>query len=147
MTRFSRRLVAGTLLAASLFAAPAIHAEDAKAPMFYNITSDDAWTAGMALGQANVAASRGHKVTVFLNIRAVHVADKNTVQGTFGPAGKTPADLLSNLIANGHTVLVCGTCMKAGGVSEDDLIEGAQVSGPDLTFGALTAEDTIVMSY
>lgn len=146
MKSMTRRAAFGALIAATL-SAPFAFAESSNAPMFYNITTDEAWTAGMALGQANVAAKRGHPVTVFLNIRGVHVADKNTVQGTFGPANKTPKQMLSSLISGGQTVLVCGTCMKAAGVSKDDLIDGARVSGPDLTFGALTSEGTIVMSY
>jgi intracellular sulfur oxidation DsrE/DsrF family protein len=55
--------------------------------------------------------------------------------------------LLASLIDGGETVLVCGTCMSAAGMAAHDLIDGARVSGPDLTFGALTAEGTIVMSY
>jgi predicted peroxiredoxin len=118
-----------------------------KVPFFYNITTDDSWTAGMAAGHANNAADRGHSVTVFLNVRGVHIADKKTVQGTFGPTGKTPAQLLQSLIKKGHAVLVCGTCMKVAGVTENDLMAGAKVSTPDLTFGALTEKDTIVLSY
>jgi predicted peroxiredoxin len=146
MKHLTRRAAIGAALAACL-CAPAAWAQDAKAPIFYNIISDDSWNAGMALGQANVAARRGHPVTVFLNVRGVHVADRNTVQGTFGPAGKTPKALLASLIDGGETVLVCGTCMSAAGMAAHDLIDGARVSGPDLTFGALTAEGTIVMSY
>jgi predicted peroxiredoxin len=116
-------------------------------PMFYKIATDDAWAAGMALAQANVATARGHKVTVFLNVRGVHLANENASSGTFGAIDKTPADLLRSLIEKGQQVLVCGNCMRVGGVSEDDLIEGAVVSNPDLMFGALTAPGTIVLSY
>jgi predicted peroxiredoxin len=127
--------------------APEARAEDPARDFFYNITSDDAWVAGMALAQANVAADRGHAVTVFLNVRAVHLADRDAVLGTFGPAGKTPAELLAGLVGKGGSILVCGTCMRVGGMAEEDLIEGARVASPDLTFGALTAPDAVVLSY
>lgn len=128
-----------------LLAAPA--AAEEPAPFFYNITSDDAWEAGMALTQARVAAQRGHPVTVFLNIRAVHLADKDARLGTFGATGGNPADLLRGLMQAGQTVLVCGGCMAVGGMTADDLIEGVQMASPDRTFGALTAPGAIVLSY
>jgi predicted peroxiredoxin len=127
-------------------AAPVAAAEEAR-PIFYNLTSDDAWTAGMALAQARTAAERGHAVTVFLNVRAVRLADRDAAQGSFGPTGRTPAEMLAGLVEAGHTVLVCGVCMKVGGMAPGDLIEGAEMASPDLTFGAMTAPETVVMSY
>jgi len=147
--KLARRAALAAILAAGL--APAslpvtVQAEE-LAPIFYNLTTDDAWTAGMALAQANTAAGRGHPITVFLNVRAVYLADADAKQGTFGPTGKTPAELLSALIAKGHKVLVCGTCMRAGGVGKGDLIGGAEVANPDKTFGAMTVPGTITLSY
>ena len=149
----SRRTIlrAGALaafLAAGLpAAAPSPALAEEPAPFFYNITSDDAWTAGMALAQADVAAQRGHEVTVFLNVRAVHLADRDAVQGTFGPSGRTAVEQLAALMEKGHTVLVCATCMRAAGMTAEDLIEGAQMSSPDLVFGALEAPRAVVISY
>ncbi len=128
-------------------AAPAPALAEEQAPLFYNITSDDAWTAGMALAQAGVAAQRGHAVTVFLNVRAVHLADRDAVQGTFAPSGRTAAEQLAALMERGHTVLVCGTCMRVAGMTAEDLIEGAQISSPDLVFGAFAAPGAVVISY
>lgn len=117
------------------------------APFFYNLTTDDAWTAGMALAQASTAAGRGHKVAVFLNVRAVHLADRDAQLGSFGPLDKTPAELLAALMAKGGTVLVCGMCMKAAGMEAADLIDGAMLATPDLTFGAMTESGTVTLSY
>ena len=143
-----RRMIGALLGLLALAAVPggAVRAEEAR-HFLYNVTTDEAWAAGMALGQANVAASRGHQVTVFLNVRGVNLAAARNVQGTFGPAGATPRELLGKLMAGGHEVLVCGTCMSVAGLEAGDLIEGAKVANPDLTFGALTAPGTIVMSY
>lgn len=127
-------------------AGPATAGDD-QAPMFYNITTDDAWAAGMALAQANVATARGHSVTVFLNVRGVYLANKDAMQGTFGPIDKTPADLLRSLIEKGQKVLVCGTCMQVAGLPKESVIEGAAMASPDVTFGALEAPGTIVLSY
>ena len=136
-----------TLAAVMFTSAQGAFADEEPRHFFYNITTDDSWAAGMALTQASVAAERGHRVTVFLNVRGVHLAEQVTAQGSFGVTAKSPRDILASLIKNGHTVLVCGGCMVAGGVAKEDLIEGATISGPDLSFRALTAPDTIVMSY
>jgi len=133
------------VIVAVLALAPAF-AEEPR-PMFYNVTTDDAWTAGMSLAQANVAADRGHQVTVFLNVRAVHLADRDAVLGTFGPSGKTPTQLIAALLAKGQTVLVCGTCMKVAGMERADVMDGVTIATPDLTFGALTRPGTIALSY
>lgn len=149
MTRRFLPYLKGALLALILLtaASPGPSLAEETRPIFYNLTTDDAWTAGMALAQANVAASRGHAVTVFLNVRAVHLANRDAVLGTFGPSGKTPAQLIAALLAKGQIVLVCRTCMKVGGMAGDDLLEGVVMANPDLTFGALNRAGTIALSY
>lgn len=146
-TTLSRAVAAALVLAVAMLAAPATAEAADRRPFFYNLTTDDVWTAGMALAQANTAAGRGHAVTVFLNVRAVRLANANAKQGSFGPTGRTAAEMLGALMAKGQTVLVCGLCMQVEGVTAEALIEGAAVSNADLVFEALTAPDTIVMGY
>ena len=112
-----------------------------------HITSDDSWTVGSALTQAVIASERGHDVTVLLSVRGVHLAETNSAQGGFSVTARSPREMLGDLIEDGHSVLVCGMCMVAGGVMKDELIEGAEIAGPELTFTAFTAPDTIVLSY
>ena len=139
--------LAAALVAAVLIAAPPGARAEEPRPFVYNITTDDAWGAGMALAQANVAASRGHDVTVFLNVRGVTLADADARTAAFPPAGRTPHELMAALMEKGGSVLVCGACMSVAGVTEDGLIEGARKSAPDLTFGALEAPGAVVLSY
>ncbi len=127
--------------------APLAMAEDEPHHFVFNITTDESWAAGSALTQATVADERGHAVTVLLSVRGVHLAEAESAQGGFSVTARSPREMLAALIAHGHSVLVCGMCMVAGGVSPDDLIEGAKISGPELTFSALTAPNTIVLSY
>lgn len=144
----TRRMGTALALAAGLALSPlAGQAEDVPHHFVFHITSDDAWTVGSALTQAVVASERGHDVTVILSVRGVHLAETNSAQGGFSVTAQTPRDLLADLIEDGHSVLVCGMCMVAGGVMRDELIEGVEISGPELTFTALTAPDTIVLSY
>jgi predicted peroxiredoxin len=143
-----RQAALGVVLAVALaVTAPPSAAEDVPHHFVIHITSDDAWTTGSALTQALIASERGHDVTVLLSVRGVHLAETNSAQGGFAVTARSPREMLSDLIEDGHSVLVCGMCMVAGGVMKEELIEGAEIAGPELTFTALTAPDTIVLSY
>ena len=147
-TRIIRTAALAVVLAiAAAGTTPPAMAEDAPHHFVFHITSDDAWTVGSALTQAVVAGERGHDVTVILSVRGVHLAETNSAQGGFSVTARSPRDMLASLIEDGHSVLVCGMCMVAGGVMKDELIEGAEITGPETTFTALTAPDTIVLSY
>jgi predicted peroxiredoxin len=138
----------GAALAVMLaVSAPPAMAEDVPHHFVIHITSDDSWTVGSALTQAVIASERGHDVTVLLSVRGVHLAETNSAQGGFSVTARSPREMLGDLIEDGHSVLVCGMCMVAGGVMKDELIEGAEIAGPELTFTAFTAPDTIVLSY
>lgn len=135
----------GAAFAAPL--APAARADEPARHFVFSITTDDSWSAGSALTQAVMASERGHRVTVLLSVRGVHLAEADSAQGGFSVTARTPREMLSALLRDGHSVLVCGMCMVAGGVGERELIEGAVIAGSDLTFKALTQPDTIVLSY
>lgn len=145
MLAMIRRLAAIALLAASL-ATPAMAEED-KRTFFYNITTDDTWAAGMAAGQANKALEAGYDVVVFLNVRAVYLASTSRQQDTFAAAGDTPQELLQSAMDKGGRVIICPMCMSQAGMSMDDVIEGVERGGPDVTFEALNDPDTVVLSY
>ncbi len=147
MDLFNRTVMAITLVAATFIYSPPATADDEPHHFVYSITTDESWAAGSALTQATVAAERGHRVTVLLSVRGVHLAEAISAQGGFRVTARSPREMLASLISDGHTVLVCGMCMVAGGVAKGDLIEGATISGPELTFTALTRPNTIVLSY
>jgi predicted peroxiredoxin len=142
-----RMVLALVLLVAALAVAPAVQADDPPRHFVFSVTTDESWTAGSALTQALVAARRGHRVTVLLSVRGIHLAEAESAQGGFRVTARSPREMLADLMADGHAVLVCGMCMVAGGVTQDELIKGAEISGPDRTFTALTAPNTIVLSY
>lgn len=140
-----RRLAAIAVLAASLIT-PAMAEED-KRSFFYNITTDDTWAAGMAAGQANKALEAGHDVVLFLNVRAVYLASTARQQDTFAAAGQTPQELLQAAMDKGGRVIICPMCMRQAGMTMDDVIEGVERGGPDVTFKALDDPNTVVLSY
>ena len=147
MKLLKRMMLAISLVAAIAVWTPFALAEDEPHHFVYHITTDDGWATGSALTQATVAAERGHRVTVLLSVRGVHLAEADSAQGGFSVTARSPREMLSSLLADGHAVLVCGMCMVAGGVTPEDLIEGAKISGPESTFTALTEPNTIVLSY
>jgi predicted peroxiredoxin len=143
-----RKAALAVALAATVaVSTPPAVAEDVPHHFLFHITSDDSWTVGSALTQAVIASERGHDVTVLLSVRGVHLAETNSAQGGFSVTARSPREMLADLIEDGHSVLVCGMCMVAGGVMKEELIEGAEIAGPESTFTALTAPDTIVLSY
>ena len=127
-------------------AGPQARASEDKT-IFYNLSTDETWRAGMALGQANKALEEGYKVVVLLNVRGIYVAARDREQDTMAPTGKTPQDLLKGALDKGARVIVCPMCLKRTSLKMDDLIDGLEMAGPKVTFPLMTAEDTTVVSY
>ena len=54
-------------------------------------------------------------------------------------------NLLKGLLARGAKVLLCGTCMDARGIQEEDLVEGSRRSSMDeLAEATIAAEKVLV---
>lgn len=122
-------------------------ADEGAKTIFYNLTTDEAWNAGMALGQANKALESGYKVIVFLNVRGVLLASKSFKTDSLAASGMSLQDMLKGVMAKGGHVIICPMCMKKAGLDLEGLIEGVVVGGPDVTMKAMTADDTAVISY
>jgi sulfur relay (sulfurtransferase) complex TusBCD TusD component (DsrE family) len=116
--------------------------------LFINLTSDEIKRAGMAIGFAHrILEERKIPVTIFLNVEGVRLADTSVPQAAY-PDGKTPAEMLRAFIADGGTVIACPMCMKnVGGTEPGQLLDGVQAGGPDVTWPALFAPGTRVLSY
>lgn len=84
----------------------------------------------------------GHEVVVFLMGDAASAAKA----GQRVPDGYYNVNkMLDNVVRRHGRVLVCGTCMDARGLSQEELIEGAQRSTLDeLTEETLAADKVLV---
>jgi predicted peroxiredoxin len=112
------------------------------APLFVNMTTDEAYRATMAIGFGRNQLSRGHGLTLFLNDKGVKLASKaNAV--TFGEQQKQ----LKELVEKGATIFVCPMCMKHYGIQDADLLPGLKVSSPELVEKALFADATRTLSW
>ena len=81
-----------------------------------------------AIHLATVAHKEGKNVTLFLLDEAVYLARKGIITHVRAATGDVADDLLSYLQAYEVPVLVCTPCAKARQISEDELIEGAQMA-------------------
>ncbi|MEJ2656631.1 MAG: DsrE family protein, partial [Desulfobacterales bacterium] len=68
------------------------------------------------------------KVTLFLLYEAVYIARKGIITHVRAATGDVADDLLAYLQAYEIPILVCTPCAKARQISEDNLIEGAQLA-------------------
>jgi predicted peroxiredoxin len=121
---------------------------DSDQKLFVNLSSDDLNRAAMAIGfSTKVLQEKKIPVTIFLNVEGVRIADKSIPEHKHA-SGKSLKEMLAGFIKGGGRVLVCPMCMKnVGGLSKDDLIDGVEVGGPDVTWPALFAAGTTVLSY
>ena len=69
---------------------------------------------------AYTALLEDHKVNIFLVEDGIWVGKKEQDPTTYDNVGKWMRDV----IEEGAKVLACGVCMKARGMSDDELIEG-----------------------
>ncbi len=119
-----------------------ISAEEAKPGLFVNLTTDDTWSATKAIMFAHHKVLKmGHKpVAIWLNVRAVYLADKKRashVHGLMVEKGMSVQKMLSAFIKDGGTVIMCGACSKAAGLTKADYIDGVKMGNPELVSSIL----------
>ena len=110
--------------------------------LFVNLTRDDTWAATKAIMFAHQKVLKsGHKpVAIWLNVRAIYLADKKRashVHGLMRDKGQSVQDMLDAFINDGGIVIACSACSRAAGLGQDDFIEGVQMGTPDLVMGLL----------
>lgn len=90
---------------------------------------------------AHVLIKHDQHVTVFLMGDAVSGA-KN---GQKTPDGFYNAERMLRRVASKGRVLLCGTCMDARGIGEDDIVEGAERSTMDALAEATEQADKVLV--
>lgn len=125
-----------------------VFATDNNQKLFVNLTSDEINRAAMAIMfSTKVLTQKKIPVTLFLNIEAVRIVDKNIPEHKH-VSGNSLKEMLASFMKAGGRVLVCPMCMKnVGGLSAKDLIKEVEVGGPNKTWPALFADNTTVLSY
>ncbi|MFX0137889.1 MAG: DsrE/DsrF/TusD sulfur relay family protein [Candidatus Hodarchaeota archaeon] len=92
---------------------------------FTIIIADGAYTSERPytmLRFAYTALLEGHKINIFLVEDGIFVGKRNQDPSTYDNVGKWMIDV----ITEGANLKACGVCMKARGLSEDELIDGIE---------------------
>jgi sulfur relay (sulfurtransferase) complex TusBCD TusD component (DsrE family) len=139
MIRF-RVLIA--FLLGLFLAGPALAEVDRSAGLFINLTSDDTWSAAKAIHFAHERVLKsGHKpVAIWLNVRAVYLADKKRpshVPGLMREKNLSIQDMLAAFMKDGGVVVMCQACSAAAGLKKDDYIDGVIMGSWDVVEGFL----------
>ena len=99
---------------------------------------DDIERASLAFLVGNVARNSGQEATLLLTIEGVWVATKGYTEGLQANGFDPLADLVQKFAANGGQIWVCGACAKPRGITQEHLVDGAQI------VGAATAVEALV---
>ncbi len=76
---------------------------------------------------ANVAAAADQKTAVLLTIDGVWLATKGYADDIHKEGFQPLKEVMDAYIANGGRIWACGTCAKPRGITETDLIAGANI--------------------
>jgi tRNA 2-thiouridine synthesizing protein D len=86
-----------------------------------------------------VQASFQHKVNIFLVEDGVFVAKKGQ------QADVRVEDMLKDAIKSGVNVKLCGSCAKARGLSQEEIVEGAEIGTMDELVKWVDGSDKVLM--
>ena len=153
MKPYFTRLSAVLMLLTAVFATtrPAQADTDPPRGLFVNRTTDDTWAAAKAIMFAHEKSLRnGHDTAIWLNVRAVYLADKKRpshIHGMMAESGTSVQDMLAAFIADGGTVIMCQACSKAAGLTQDDYIDGVTMGSWPVVEGWLFRENMQTLSW
>lgn len=111
-------------------------------PLFVNVTSDDPHRARMALSFGRNQQALGHPLTVFLNDMAVNVGSVDNV-AEYG----AHQEMISEIIAEGGSVIACPMCTEHYGVDADSYVDGIELGNPELTGSKLFEEGSVALTW
>ncbi|MEE4239900.1 MAG: DsrE family protein [Desulfopila sp.] len=113
-----------------------------KAPLFVNLTSDDAHRANMAISFGGNQHKLGHSLTIFLNDKGVLIGSKENAHRY-----ADHHSALAELMSQGATIIICPMCMKHYGILEAELLPGLKVGNPELTGSKLFQDNARTLTW
>lgn len=144
------KLIRTLLLGLALvFAAPVLSSAQETGPdpdIVVHIASDDVRLGHAGLRFALNRQTSGIQVAVYLNVRAVRLANSAVPQQVDPRSAKTSFELIDDIVAAGGRVFVCPACTQDAGLDPADFVAGAERSGPDL-IEAIMAPGTKIISF
>ncbi len=120
----------------------------ASGGLLVNLTTDDTWTANMAISLAQKALASGYQpVTLFLNVRGVYLADQERLPATEGNSDLNIHQKLQAFIEEGGSVIACPSCSREAGLTQEDFIEGVVLGEEGGALPLLFDPNTVTISY
>lgn len=131
---------------------PVVEAPAPKMGLFINLTTDDTWAAAKAISFAHekVLANGHTPVAIWLNVRAVYLADKKRpshIHGLMAEKGTSIQDMLTAFMADGGQVIMCAACSAAAGLTQEDYIEGVTMGTWPVVEGLLFDPNVQTLSW
>ena len=120
--------------------------EETRDGMFIHLShgEDDPHRCLMALKMAEVM-SEDKDVLIYLDIKAVELVTKDAPDVTH-PAFSSSLEQINKLIEKGVDIQACPACMKAAGITENDLMPGVSVADKEKFFN-FTSGDILSLDY
>lgn len=101
----------------------------AKILIYGSYGNDDPERAALAFIVGNTAVVSDNETVVFLTVEGVRLATKGYADDIQKEGFPPVRDLISDYLASGGTLIACAACCKPRGITEADLIEGAEIAG------------------
>lgn len=101
----------------------------AKILVYGSHGADDSERSTLAFIVGNTALTSDQKTVIFLTVEGVRIATRGYAGGIHKEGFAPLQELLTDYIASGGTLIACAACCKPRGITEADLIEGAEIAG------------------
>ncbi len=116
--------------------------------LFVNLTTDDTWSANMAISLAQNGVDQGLRpVVIFLNVRGVYLGHNKRLPAKEGNSDLNIHEKLQAFIESGGQVLACPSCSREAGLTQADYIDGVVLGEPGGALRFLTDPTITVISY
>ena len=106
--------------------------------------NDDLEKATIAFVVANAAAGKGD-ARVFLTTAGLALAQTGKADDWHAEGYAPIKDLINAYVEKGGVIWVCKACADAKGITQDDLIAGAELAGAGHTMGFLEAGGQVLL--
>lgn len=93
---------------------------------------------------ANAAANRG-KARMFLTCEALHLVTKGGADGHVALGYAPVKDLIEEFTGKGGGIWVCKVCAAVMGITQEDLIDGAEIGGAPNTMDFIEEGARVLM--
>lgn len=101
----------------------------AKTIVYGSHGNDDVERATLAFIVGNTALASDNETVVFLTVEGVRLVTKGYADDLHEDGFAPVRQLIEDYVAGGGVLIACSACCAPRGITEDDLIEGAEIAG------------------